>query len=70
MLLLVRVQPAMKCPEQMQLSQADGEALRARLAGDALTADDRRVLDQVLQWYFSHSTELCGGACHRSAKAA
>jgi transposase len=52
MLLLVRVQPAMKCPEQMQLSHADGEALRTRLAGDALTADDRRVLDQVLQWYF------------------
>jgi len=42
----------MKCPEQMQLSHADGEALRTRLAGDALTADDRRVLDQVLQWYF------------------
>jgi transposase len=52
MLLLVRVQPAMKCPEQMQLSHADGEVLRTRLAGDALTADDRRVLDQVLQWYF------------------
>ena len=36
----------------MQLSREDGEALRTRLAGDALTADDRRVLDQVLQWYF------------------
>src|SRR5215813_3744066 len=42
----------MKRPEQVQLSRADGEALRTRLAGDALTADDRRVLDQVLQWYF------------------
>jgi hypothetical protein len=39
-------------PEEVQLSREDGEALRTRLAGDALTADDRRVLDQVLQWYF------------------
>src|SRR6266702_47300 len=42
----------MKRPEQVQLSREDGEALRTRLAGDALTADDRHVLDQVLQWYF------------------
>src|SRR5712691_5447046 len=42
----------MKRPEQVQLSREDGEALRTRLAGDALTAADRRVLDQVLQWYF------------------
>jgi transposase len=42
----------MKRPEEVQLSREDGEALRTRLAGDALTADDRRVLDQVLQWYF------------------
>ena len=42
----------MKCPEEVQLSREDGEALRTRLAGEALTADDRRVLDQVLQWYF------------------
>jgi hypothetical protein len=41
----------MQCPEEVNLSRADGEALRTRLAGDALTADDRRVLDQVLQWY-------------------
>src|SRR6476620_885754 len=52
MVLIVRVQPVMKCPDQVQLSREDGEALRTRLAGDALTADDRRVLDQVLQWYF------------------
>src|SRR5215510_7949573 len=42
----------MKRPAEMQLSREDGEALRTRLAGDALTAVDRRVLDQVLQWYF------------------
>src|SRR5262245_13878101 len=42
----------MKCPDKVQLSRADGEAIRTRLAGDALTADDRRVLDHVLQWYF------------------
>jgi transposase len=42
----------MKRPEEVQLSREDGEALRTRLAGDALTTADRRVLDQVLQWYF------------------
>ena len=42
----------MKRPEEVKLSREDGEALRTRLAGDALTADDRRVLGQVLQWYF------------------
>src|SRR5215510_13524774 len=52
MVLIVRVQPAMKCPDQVQLSRADGEALRIRLTRDTLTADDRHVLDQVLQWYF------------------
>ena len=51
-MVLVRVQPVMKCPDPVQLSREDGEALRTRLAGDALTADDRRVLDYVLQWYF------------------
>jgi hypothetical protein len=52
MLVIVRVQSAMKCPEEVKLSREDGEALRTRLSGDALTAADRRVLDQVLQWYF------------------
>ena len=42
----------MKRPDKIQLSREDGEALRTRLAGNALTADDRRVLEQVLQWYF------------------
>src|SRR4029434_4549602 len=42
----------MKRPAEVQLSREDGEAVRQRLAGDALTADDRRVLDHVLQWYF------------------
>src|SRR5262245_42630749 len=42
----------MQCPEEVTLSREDGEALRQRLAEDALTAADRRVLDQVLQWYF------------------
>src|SRR5713101_4948002 len=42
----------MKCPEEVHLSREDGEALRQRLAGDTLTATDRRVLDLVLQWYF------------------
>src|SRR4029434_4897304 len=42
----------MQCPDKVPLSREDGEALRTRLAEDALTAADRRVLDQVLQWYF------------------
>jgi transposase len=44
--------PAMKCPAKLQLSREAGEALRTRLKGDALTAVDRQVLDQVLEWYF------------------
>ena len=47
-------------PEEVKLSREDGEALRTRLSGDALTAADRRVLDQVLQWYFSDSTGFSG----------
>jgi transposase len=42
----------MTCPDKVQLSREDGEALRIRRAGDTLTASDRRVLDLVLQWYF------------------
>ncbi len=42
----------MQCTEEVRLSREDGEAIRTRLAGDALTAADRCVLDQVLQWYF------------------
>jgi hypothetical protein len=49
---LGEVPPTMKRPAEMQLSYEDGEALRQRLAGDTLTANDRWVLDQVLQWYF------------------
>src|SRR5262245_44691087 len=43
---------AMQHPEDVKLSREDGEALRQRLDSNALTADDRRVLGQVLQWYF------------------
>ena len=42
----------MERPDEVHLSRAEGEALRTRLARDTLTAADRRVLDQVLQWYF------------------
>jgi transposase len=42
----------MKPPDEVKLSREDGEALRQRLDSDALTADDRRVLGQVLEWYF------------------
>ena len=42
----------MKRPDEVKLSREDGEALIERLEGDALSADDRRVLVQVLQVYF------------------
>jgi hypothetical protein len=46
------VGPAMERPGEINLSGQDGEALLKRLQGDALTAQDRRVLEQVLRWYF------------------
>jgi transposase len=42
----------MERPDEINLSCQDGEALLKRLQGDALTAQDRRVLEQVLRWYF------------------
>src|ERR671928_1863396 len=42
----------MERPDEVHLSRQDGEALLKRLHRDALTAQDRRVLAQVLQWYF------------------
>jgi transposase len=42
----------MERPEEVNLSRQDGEALIERLHRDALTAQDRRVLEQVLRWYF------------------
>ena len=42
----------MKQPEDVQLSREDGEALIERLERDALSAEDRRLLVQVLTFYF------------------
>lgn len=42
----------MERPDEVNLSRQDGEALIKRLQDDALTAQDRRVLAQVLRWYF------------------
>ena len=42
----------MERPDEVTLSRQDGEALLERLHRDALTAQDRRVLAQVLRWYF------------------
>jgi transposase len=42
----------MEQPAEVNLSRQDGEALIKRLQGDAFTAQDRRVLEQVLRWYF------------------
>ena len=41
----------MKCPDTRQLSREDGEALRTRLAGDALTAPIGACWTGA-QWYF------------------
>jgi hypothetical protein len=43
---------AMKRPHDVKLSREAGEALIERLEGDALTAEDRCVLVQVLRLYF------------------
>jgi len=42
----------MERPDEVNLSRQDGEALIRRLQDDALTTQDRRVLVQVLRWYF------------------
>jgi hypothetical protein len=42
----------MERPDEVNVSRQDGEALIERLHRDALTAQDRRVLEQVLRWYF------------------
>lgn len=42
----------MERPDELHLSRQDGEALIERLHREALTAQDRRVLEQVLRWYF------------------
>jgi transposase len=42
----------MKQPEDVHLSREEGEALRARLEANTLTAEDRRVLGKVLTFYF------------------
>src|SRR5215831_19570818 len=42
----------MERPDEVNLSRQDGEALIKRLQDDALTTQDRRVLEQVLRWYF------------------
>jgi len=41
-----------ECPEEVNLSRTDGEALIERLKGDALTAPDRRVLEADQHGYF------------------
>ena len=46
------VSPTMKRPQEVNLSPADGEALIERLERDALSADDRRLLVQVVRLLF------------------
>jgi hypothetical protein len=42
----------MERPDDLNLSRQEGEALIERLHREAVTAQDRRVLEQVLRWYF------------------
>ena len=42
----------MERPEDVHVSRQDGEGLIERLHRDALTAQERRVLEQVLRWDF------------------
>ena len=51
----------MKHPEEVKLSREEGEALIERLEGNALTADDRRVLAQVLRSVFLAAVCLARG---------
>jgi hypothetical protein len=41
----------MERPEDIHLSRQDGEVLIKRRHRDALTTQDRHVLEQVLRWY-------------------
>jgi insertion element IS1 protein InsB len=49
------MEPPMKCPEDVVLSHEEGEALIERLARDALSTEDRRVLVKALIICFSKS---------------
>lgn len=42
----------MKQPDEVRLNQEEGEALIERLERDALTSEDRRVLVQLIRFYF------------------
>jgi len=42
----------MQRPEEVELSHDEGETLIARLEGNALTADDRRVLVKLITFHF------------------
>src|SRR5262245_6430486 len=42
----------MERPDEANLSRQDGKALIRRLQDDAVTTQDRRLLVQVLRWYF------------------
>ena len=42
----------MKRPEEVELSHHEGEALIERLEGNALTADDRRLLVKLITFHF------------------
>ena len=50
--LRAEVSPTMKRPQEVNLSPADGEALIERLERDALSADDRCLLVQVVRLLF------------------
>jgi hypothetical protein len=52
----------MKGPDEVNLSREEGEALIKRLEGDALTADDRRILVKLVQYYGTTPASIAGVA--------
>ena len=44
----------MQSPQEVKLSPEEGEALIERLERDALNADDRRLLVQVVRCFFGY----------------
>jgi transposase len=46
------VEPTMKQPDEVSLNREEGEALIERLERNALTSEDRRVLVQLIRFYF------------------
>jgi transposase len=58
----------MKRSDEVNLSREEGEALIKRLEGDALTADDRRILVKLVQYGGTTSAPIAGVAQTKRAE--